>query len=61
MSTIWEFHHIENKHSLYRGEDCIKNFCEFLREHAKNIVDFEKKMLSLTKKEVNSHQDAMKS
>ena len=43
MSTIWEFHHIENKHTLYRGKDCMKKFCESLREHAKNITDFEKK------------------
>ena len=23
MSTIWAFHSIENKHTLYRGEDCM--------------------------------------
>ena len=41
------------------GKDCTKNFCESLREHAKNIVDFEKnKMLPLTKKELKSYQDA---
>ena len=28
----------------------MKRFCEYLREHAKNIIDFEKKsMLPLTK------------
>ena len=37
----------------------MKKFCEFLREHAKNITDFEnKKMLPLTKEELNSHQYA---
>ena len=37
----------------------MKKFCEFLREHAKNIIDFEKKkMLPLTKEELKSHQDA---
>ena len=52
MSTIWGFDHIENNHTLYRGKDCIKNFCSSLREHAKSITDFEKtKMLSLTKEE----------
>ena len=35
MSRIWAFDHIENKHTLYRGKDCMKKFCEFLREHAK--------------------------
>ena len=54
MSAIWAFDHIENKHTLYCGKDCMKKFCESLREHAKNIIDFEKKkMLPL-----RSHQDA---
>ena len=36
----------------------MKNFCEFLREHAKSIIDFEKKnMLPLTRKELKSHED----
>ena len=43
MSTIWEVDNIEDKHTLYREEDCKKNFCESLREHAKSIIDFEKK------------------
>ena len=43
MSTIWAFDHIENKHTLSRGKDCMKNVCEFLRGNAKNITDFEKK------------------
>ena len=37
----------------------MKTFCTSLKEHAKNIIDFEnKKMLSLTKEESKSHQDA---
>ena len=56
VSTIWAFDNIENKRSLYRGEDCMKNFCESLKEHAKNITDFEKKkMLPLPKEELKSH------
>ena len=56
MSTIGAFNNIENKHTLYGTEDCIKKFCESLREHAKNIIDFEKKkMLPLTKEELKSH------
>ena len=59
MSTIWAFDHIENKHTLYNGKDCMETFREFLREHAKNIIDFEKKkMFLLTKEEPKSHQDA---
>ena len=29
MSTIWAFGNVKNKHSLYRGEDCMKKFCIF--------------------------------
>ena len=59
MSTIWAFDHIENKHTLYCGKGCMKKFWESLREHAKNIIDFEKKkMLPLTKEELKSHQGA---
>ena len=50
VSTIWGFDHIENKHNLYRGKKFKKIFCTPLREHAKNIIDFEKKkLLPLTK------------
>ena len=35
----------------------MKKFCESLREHAKNIIDFEKKiLLPLTKEELKSYQ-----
>ena len=52
------FDNIYKKHTLYRGEDCIKKICESLREHAKKIIDFEKKkMLPLTKEELKSYQD----
>ena len=49
MSIIWVFHHIENKHTSYRGKDCMRNFCESLREHT---------MLPFTKEELKSHLDA---
>ena len=59
MSVMQAFESTENKHTLHRGEDCVKKFCEFLREHVKNITDLEKKrMLSLTKEEIKSYQDA---
>ena len=58
MSTIWAFDHIESKNALYCRKDCMKKFCTSLREHTKNIIDFEKKkMLPLTKEELKSHQD----
>ena len=34
-------------------------FCEYLREHAKNMYDFEKKKMSpCTKEDLKSYQDA---
>ena len=47
MPTIWASDHIENKDSLYCREDCMREFCEYLREHAKNIIYFEKKRCCL--------------
>ena len=40
MSTISSLKSIENKHDVYRGKNCMENFCEFLREHAMKIINF---------------------
>ena len=40
MSTISSLKNIENKQDIYRGKDCIKKFCEFLRAHAMEIIIF---------------------
>ena len=50
MSSVLAFDHIEKKRNLYRGKDCMKKFCECLRKYAKNIIDFEKKNLTVNKK-----------
>ena len=58
MSIIWGFDHVENKHTLYRGKDCMKSFFTSLGERAKNIIDNEKtKKLPLTKEELKLNQD----
>ena len=54
MSMIWSFNGIENKHDVYRGEDCIKSFCKSLREHNMKIINFEKK------KNINKWTSGMK-
>ena len=51
MSTISSFKSIENKYDVYRGKDCMKKFCESLREHAMDIVNFKKKKMKLLTKE----------
>ena len=36
MSTTLGFDHIEDKHTLYCGKNCMKKFCTSLREYTKN-------------------------
>ena len=43
MSIISSYRSIANKHDVYRGKDCMKKFCDFLREHAMKIINFKKK------------------
>ena len=38
MSTISSFRSIENMHDVYRGKNCMKKLCEYLREHATKIL-----------------------
>ena len=40
MPKVLGFDHIEDKHTLYRGKDCMKRFCEYLTEHAKSTIIF---------------------
>ena len=50
MSTISLFRSIENKHDGQRGEDCMKKFCESLREHAIKIINFKTKKTKIINK-----------
>ena len=59
MSIISSFKSIENKHDVYRGKDCMKKFCESLREHAMKIINVKKKKKSsLTKEQQESYENA---
>ena len=42
MSTKWTLDDAETEHAVYRGEDYMKKVCEFLREHAMKMINFEK-------------------
>ena len=42
---------LENKHDVYRGKDCMKKFCTFLREHTIQIINFNIKNMKLLTKE----------
>ena len=57
MPMIWTFDSIENKNNVYRGEYCMKKFCESLREHKMKIINFEKKkIIPVANKEQESNQ-----
>ena len=52
MCIISSFRSIENKHDVYRGKDCLKKFCEFLREHAmsnRNHMKMQKSIIFVKK------------
>ena len=51
MSTISSFRSIENKDDVYRGKDCMKKCCEFLREHTMKIINFKKEKMKILIKE----------
>ena len=53
VSTISSFRSIQNKHDVYRGKDCMKKFCEYLRQHPMKIINFKKKKVKLLTKEVS--------
>ena len=59
MSAISSFRSIENKHDVSSGKNCMKTFCEFLREHTMNAINFkQKKMKLLTKEQQESYENA---
>ena len=43
MSTILPFKSIEIKHAVCRSKDYMKKFCKSLREHAMEIINYQKK------------------
>ena len=59
MSTIFLFRYIENRHDVYRGKDCMKKFCEYLREHTMKLINLKKKKMKLlTKEQHESYENA---
>ena len=46
MSTKLSLKSIENMHDVYRGKNCMKKFCKFLREHAIEIINSKRKKRS---------------
>ena len=40
MCTIWAYEDIKHKHDVYRDNDCMKKFCESLKERAVKMFSF---------------------
>ena len=56
--TNCSFDTSKNKLNYYRGEDCMKRFCKDLKEHAKKIINCEKKdLIPLTKEEKEDYNN----
>ena len=57
LFTPCSFDTAKNKLDCYGGEDCMKEFCNVLKKHAKKIINYEKKdMIPLTNEEKNIHR-----
>ena len=48
---MWLFKYIVNKHDVYRSKDCIKKFCQSLKECATKMINFKKKKMKLLTEE----------
>ena len=58
LLTSCSFDKSENKQIYYRGKDCMKRFCDDLKEHVTRITNYEMRpMDSLTKEEEESHKN----
>ena len=48
----------ENQRKYYRGRDCMKMFCNDLKEQAMRIINYEQKpMIPLTNEEKESYEN----
>ena len=56
MSTMPSFKNMEIKHGVYRGKDCMENFCKSLRELTMKIINLKKN--ELTKEQQDSYKNA---
>ena len=57
LDLVCSFDSKEDKHSFYRGNDCIKKFCSELKELGTKVVNYEQKeMAPLTSEDVALYQ-----
>ena len=57
LLTSCSFDKSENKQTYYRGRDCMKRFCDDLKEHLTRIANYEMKPMDpLTEEEKESYK-----
>ena len=57
LDLVCSFDSKEDKHSFYRGNDCIKKFCSELKELGTKVVNYEQKeMTPLASDDVTLYQ-----
>ena len=61
MSPTSSFRSIENKHGVYRDNDYMKKFCEFVREYAMKIINYKKKKQKIVNKSGRNYMKMQKS
>ena len=57
MLTRCSFDEEENKFDYYRGKNYIQKLCKKLKERAIKIINYEKKMITLTNEENKSYEE----
>ena len=58
LRTACSFDKSENKQTYYRGKDCMKNFCDDLKEHVTRITNYKMKPMDpLTEEEKESYKN----
>ena len=58
LLTSCSFDKSENKQTYYRGRDCMKRFCDYLKEHVTRITNYAMKPMDLlTEEEKESYKN----
>ena len=52
MSLICSFDETKNRHKFYSRKDCIKRFCNDLKELATEIINYEEKEITTVMKKI---------
>ena len=60
LSLICSFDATKNRHYIYRGKDCIENFCKPLKELGTEIISYTEKILIPLKDKENMFYEEQK-